>query len=184
MKLSIILIHWKRSLIFSRNIMKIANYKLQFGTSDECSLPVMIGSQCRKKAVLEVFTMTSLIISILIGIYVCSAGRCHEEYLSCSLRNFFGQDFGLHCLTHALTTWWSTSLPFPLLVYHIDHCRQNRIMDSIFNGKNNNNNVFPNSVGNISFNYLIVTCTVFTDCWFLKIILKTIGLESYSFVFS
>ena len=79
-------------------------------------LPGVIRLQCRKITVLDVFTITNLIIFILIDIQVCSAGCCHE-------RSFFHVTWQIFLirilddsLARVLTIRWLISDPFPFLV--------------------------------------------------------------------
>ena len=56
-------------------------------------------------------------------------------------------------------------------------------MDPIFDCCNGIVNPFPNSVGKISLNNLIITCTILNDCILSKNINKTTGLSFSGFIF-
>ena len=91
------------------------------------------------------------------------------EYFPCSPRNHSGQDLQPRSLVRVLMIQhWSHS-HFNTWYYHVIHFCQNRVREPIFDSRNSLVNPFPNSVGNISSNYLIMPCTVFNDCWSLKL---------------
>ena len=67
---------------------------------------------------------------------------------------------------------------------HIIHSCQNGVMDAYFGGSNDTINLFPFSIGDISFNDLIMTFTVLTWRSTQGIGNKIPVLWSYCFIFS
>ena len=69
--------------------------------------------------------------------------------------------------TVELASLWPSDRPhchFNSRHNHNIYCSQNSVMDPSFDGSNDTINLFSNSVGDISFNDLIVTCTIFAKC--------------------
>ena len=123
-------------------------------------LPVWIKSQCRKIVFFEVCTITSLIMLILINVWVREA-RCHHE------RCIFHAPWKISLLRILGYTAGSTScLPsdsfhchFKPRYNHIIHCCQNRIMKHILHASKDVINLFSNSVDEIPYKDLFMTCT-------------------------
>ena len=107
------------------------------------------------------------------------------EYPQYFQKNPSGKDFELHCSVHVLMLYWSISR-FQCVFnsrhnYNMNYSR-NRVMGSCFDGGNNTTILFPNTVGNIFFNDLIRTSTLFTERYTPRPVSKTINLYSYCLV--